>query len=87
MTLPSWATPVMDGNNTALADFSTSRIKWGTTPGDYAVGSKDIMGTGVLPANTVTGLSVGTTYYFVVYAVDTSGNLSSPSTEFSATAQ
>ena len=71
----SWTAPASGGSPARYDVYE------GTTPG-FSLGTPVSSTTG--PSATVTGLANGTTYYFVVIAVDASGKLSAASSEASA---
>jgi len=73
----SWTAPASDGGS-PLASY---RVYQGTSPG-FAPGIPVSTITGT--STTVTGLTNGTTYYFVVTAVDANGQVSGASSEASA---
>ena len=72
----SWTAPASGGSPPARYD-----VYEGTSPG-FSPGTPVSSTTG--PSATVTGLANGTTYYFVVIAVDANGKLSAASSEASA---
>jgi chitodextrinase len=72
---------------TAVTDANLSgyRVYYGTASGTYLQPYGQGISVGNVTTYTVTGLSSGTTYYFVVTSVDTSGNESGYSQEVSKT--
>ncbi len=62
-------------------DLAGYRLFYGTTSGDYAAA----VDAGNVIEHTVTGLEIGTRYYFALKAYDTSGNMSDYSEEISYT--
>src|SRR3990172_3617815 len=77
----SWQSPATNTDGSALTDLSGFRIYYGTGSANYS-SSIDV---GNVTTYQVTGLAEGYTYYFVVTALDTSGNESSDSNEASKT--
>jgi uncharacterized repeat protein (TIGR01451 family) len=81
----AWAdsvvTLVWDAN--AESDLAGYLVKYGPSPGFYTT----TLPVGVATIYTVSGLSPGTTYYFVVHAYDLAGNISLPSNEIAAVPQ
>jgi predicted phage tail protein len=73
----SWTAPASDGGSPP----ASYHVYEGTSPG-FALGTavRNTTGTSI----TVTGLTNGTTYYFVVTAVDANGKMSASSGEASA---
>ena len=71
----SWTAPASGGSPARYDVYE------GTTPG-FSLGTP--VSSTASPSATVTGLVNGTTYYFVVIAVDASGKLSAASSEASA---
>jgi uncharacterized repeat protein (TIGR01451 family) len=63
-------------------DVAGYRIAWGSSPGSHP----NLIDAGNVTTYTVTGLTQGSTYYFVVQAYDGAGNLSPNSQETSAVA-
>ena len=59
------------------SDLSGYRVFYGTSSRNYL----NSISVGRVTSATINGLTVGTTYYFAVKAVDTSGNLSGYSAE------
>jgi hypothetical protein len=60
-------------------NIASYKLSYGTSPGSYS----NTISTGTVSNSTVSGLSEGQTYYFVVKAVNTAGLESVPSTELS----
>jgi hypothetical protein len=68
-------------NPNSEADLDGYKVYFGTAPGTYST----TMDVGDVTSYTVTGLQVGTLYYFAVTAYDTGGLESGASNEVSAT--
>ena len=64
-------------NANTESDLAGYRVYYGTSSRNYP----NSISLGKVTSGTVSGLTVGTTYYFAVKAVDTSGNLSGYSAE------
>jgi fibronectin type 3 domain-containing protein len=62
-------------------DLASYRVYQSTTPGVYGTAIATVPAAGF--TYTVTGLTMGTTYYFRITAVDSAGNESLPSNEVS----
>lgn len=77
----SWAAPTTNADGTPLADLAGYRVLYGTQAGTYT----QSVAASVSPV-TVQGLAAGT-WFFVVQAIDTSGNASTASAEVSKTIQ
>jgi uncharacterized repeat protein (TIGR01451 family) len=83
-------TPVIAGpNDISLAwnantdpDLAGYQIAWGSSPGSHP----NLIDAGNVTASTVTGLTTGNTYYFVVQAYDRARNFSGNSSEVSGVA-
>ncbi|RYD21304.1 MAG: tandem-95 repeat protein [Verrucomicrobiaceae bacterium] len=56
-------------NANAESDISGYKLKYGTSPGVYP----NVVSTGTTPSTSVSGLTEGTMYYFVVSAINSSG--------------
>ena len=63
-------------------DLAGYQIAWGTSPGSHP----NLIDAGNVTAYTVTGLTTGSTYYFVLQAYDQARNFSSNSSEVSGVA-
>jgi fibronectin type 3 domain-containing protein len=63
------------------------RVYWGTSSGSYSQSHGAGINTGSATSYTVTGLTVGRTYYFAVTAYDAVGNESAFSGEASKVAR
>lgn len=78
---PATSSATLTWNANSENDLASYRIYRSTTPGAYG------SAIATVPAGTTTyaatGLTVGTTYYFRITAVDSSNNESQPSTEVS----
>ena len=57
----------------ATNEFTTSEVRYGTTPGTYTQTASDLLFEKT-HALTLAGLTVGRTYYFLVRGADRSGN-------------
>ena len=68
---------IVSWNANTEADLSGYRVYYGTSSRNYP----NSISVGKVTSATITGLTVGTTYYIAVKAVDTSGNLSGYSAE------
>ncbi len=79
--LISWTAPITNEDDSILNDLEGYMLYYGTSSGVYTT-SVDV---GNVESSLVTGLTSGTTYYFVVTAYDTSRNESGYSTEVSKT--
>lgn len=77
----SWDAPTLDSDGGALTDLKDYVIRYGTSPGNYSL----MVIPGLVTTHTMTNLSPGQTYYFVVVARDTSNNESSYSNSISYT--
>lgn len=75
--LISWIAPIINEDGSILNDLEGYKLYYGTSSGVYTI-SVDV---GNVASSLVTGLTSGTTYYFVVTAYDTIGNESGYSTE------
>ncbi len=73
---------VLDWNDNGEGDLAGYQVFRLTVSGDFS--DPPIAQIGATSAYTDTGLTAGTMYYYIVKAEDTSGNLSSESTEASA---
>lgn len=69
---PSGGSATVTWNANTESDLSGYRVFYGTSSGNYP----NSISVGKVTSATITGLTVGTTYYIAVKAVDTSGNLS-----------
>jgi hypothetical protein len=80
----SWTPPTTNADGTPLTDLAGFVIRYGTIAGAYtqSVTVNDPLAT----SYQIDGLPVGV-YFVVVVAFDTSGNLSSPSSEVTKTIQ
>ena len=78
-------TAVLTWDPVTVANLSGYRIYYGTASGTYLQPLGQGISVGNVLTYTVTGLTSGTTYYFAVTAVDTSGIESSYSQEVSKT--
>ena len=67
----------MTWNANTESDLAGYRLYYGTSSRNYP----SSISLGKVTSGTVSGLTVGTTYYFAVKAVDASGNLSGYSAE------
>jgi len=63
------------------------RVYWGSSSGSYSQAHGAGVNTGSTTSYTVTGLTVGRTYYFAVTAYDAAGNESAFSGEVSKVAR
>jgi hypothetical protein len=77
----SWGTPTTYTNGDPFTDLAGYKIYYGTTPGSYT----EMLDVGNVNQYTVTNLSSGSTYYFVITAYNTSQVESDFSTEVSKT--
>ncbi len=75
----SWTAPTTNSDGSPLSDLSGYKVYYGTTSGSYTQ-TTDV---GNVTTYEVTGLTEGSTYYFVTTAYDTSGNESTYSGEVS----
>ena len=66
----TWDAPTTNEDGSALTDLARYRVHVGTTSGAY----DESFDAGLDTMYTVDGLSPGARYYFVVTALDTSGN-------------
>lgn len=78
----SWKAPSLNTDDTPLNDLASYRVHYGNTSGIYSK-SVDV---GVVSNYTIKGLNSGTTYYFVVAAVNSSGVESDLSNEIAKSA-
>jgi fibronectin type 3 domain-containing protein len=78
---------VLSWNASSSSDVVGYRVYWGTGSGSYAQPHGSGVNTGSATGYTVTGLSVGRTYYFAVTAYDAAGNESAFSGEVSKVAR
>jgi phosphodiesterase/alkaline phosphatase D-like protein len=78
----TWDGPTSNVDDTPLTDLSGYRLYMSSTSGQYGNALREVAAStaGGTQQATVTGLSAGT-YYFVVSAMDTSGNESARSNE------
>lgn len=74
---PPGGSAIVSWNANTEADLSGYRVYYGTSSRNYP----NSISVGKVTSATITGLTVGTTYYIAVKAVDTSGNLSGYSAE------
>ncbi|HEX2953012.1 MAG TPA: glycoside hydrolase family 9 protein [Bacillota bacterium] len=74
----------LDWTDNSEPDLAKYRVYASTTSG-FAIGSPTLISESTASGLTQLGLKAGTTYYFKVTAVDTSGNESLPSAEAFAT--
>ncbi|MEP6890825.1 MAG: fibronectin type III domain-containing protein, partial [Nitrospirota bacterium] len=74
---PPGGSAIVSWNANTEADLSGYRVYYGTSSRNYL----NSISVGKVTSATITGLTVGTTYYIAVKAVDTSGNLSGYSAE------
>ena len=81
LNAPATSSAALTWNPNTETDIASYRVYRSTTPGVYA----GALVTVPKPATTyvATGLSVGTTYYFTITAVDSAGNESPHSNEAS----
>jgi fibronectin type 3 domain-containing protein len=81
LNAPATSSAALTWNANTEADLASYRIYLSTTQGVYGAP------VATVPAGTTTysatGLQMNTTYYFVVTAIDSAGNESSPSNEAS----
>ena len=77
----SWAAPTSNADGTPLLDLAGYRVLWGTASGVYTQSLTTSATTATVP-----NLAAGK-WFFVVKAIDTSGNESAPSIEASKTIQ
>jgi hypothetical protein len=77
----SWTPPSTNSDGTTLTDLAGYKVYSGISSRNYTQNTD----VGNVTSYTVTNLSVGSTYYFVVTAYDTTGNQSSFSNEISRT--
>lgn len=73
------ATATLTWNANTDSDLAGYRVYYGTSSRNYP----NSISVGKVTSATVSGLTVGTTYYFALKAFDTSGNLSGYSAEVS----
>jgi hypothetical protein len=74
---PSGGSATVTWNANTESDLAGYRVFYGTSSRNYP----NSISVGKVTTATINGLTVGTTYYFAVKAVDTSGNLSGYSAE------
>jgi len=74
---PSGGSATVIWNANTEADLAGYRVFYGTSSRNYP----SSISVGKVTSGTISGLTIGTTYYFAVKAVDTSGNLSGYSAE------
>jgi Concanavalin A-like lectin/glucanases superfamily/Fibronectin type III domain len=74
---PPGGSAIVSWNANTEADLSGYRVYYGTSSRNYP----NSISVGKVTSATITGLTVGTTYYIALKAVDTSGNLSGYSAE------
>lgn len=75
----AWDAPTTNSDASPLTDLSHYLVRWGTSTGVYTGG----IVLGNVTQITIKGLNPSQVYFFVVYAVDTSGHESVPSNEIS----
>ena len=75
---PGGGSAIVTWNANTEADLAGYIVSYGTSSRNYPTS----INAGRVTSATVSGLTVGTTYYFAVKAVDTTGNQSGYSTEF-----
>lgn len=73
----SWTMPTTNVDDTPLTDLAGVKLYYGVASGTYTT----VIDATLVTTYAVTNLTVGTTYYFVATAYDTSGNESSYSNE------
>lgn len=71
------ATVIVTWNANTEADLAGYKVKYGQSPGVHGT----VVDVGKVVSRTVSGLTDGATYYFVVTAYDATGNESAPSAE------
>lgn len=76
----SWTPTTTRADGTPLGDLAGYRINYGTASGIYSM-SQSVAATA--SSATITALTSGQTWYFVVIAIDAAGNASAPSVEVS----
>jgi hypothetical protein len=74
---PSGGSAIVSWNANTESDLAGYRVFYGTSSGNYP----NSISVGKVTSATITSLTVGTTYYIALKAVDTSGNLSGFSAE------
>lgn len=67
----SWSPPTQNADGSSLSDLAGYRVYWGTTQGSYS-NSVTVLNPGV--ASHMVEQLTPATYYFVVTAIDNSGN-------------
>ena len=78
----TWAAPAANEDNSTLDDLAGYKISWGSTPGGYT--NEVTVLNPYTTSYTIFDLPAGN-YFFVIQAVDTSGNLSPFSNELNKT--
>jgi hypothetical protein len=73
----NWSIPSLNEVGTALTGIAGYRIRYGTSPSNLT-GSVDVIDASATRF-VVTNLSVGTTYYFSVLTLTSSGDVSTAS--------
>ncbi len=77
----AWVAPTTNSDGSTLTDLAGFRIYYGTASGTY---TQSVTVNGPYTTNyTLSALPVGSTYYLVVRAFDTSNNESAASAEVS----
>ena len=71
----------MTWNANTESDLAGYRVYYGTSSRNYP----NSISVGKVTSATISGLTIGTRYYFALKAVDTSGNLSGYSAEVTKT--
>jgi hypothetical protein len=79
MIILAWAPPTLNADGSPLTDLAGYIIYYGTASGTY----DDTIDVGNVTTYTLTGLTLGQTYYIATIAYDTSNNLSAFSNEVS----
>lgn len=79
----NWDSPSANTDDTALSDLASYRIRYGSASGNYA----NTVDVGLSTNYTIQNLTSGTTYYFAVAALNTSGVESDLSNEVAKKAQ
>ena len=74
---PSGGSAIVTWNANPESDLAGYRVFYGTSSRNYP----NSISVGKVTSATISGLTIGTKYYFALKAVDTSGNLSGYSAE------